>query len=645
MKLTYYLLLILLLSNNCFAQSNSIDSLKVLIEQVEDDTTKVQLMLDLSREFFNSNPTQAISISEQAKTLSETLNYKSGEAYSLKNIGMGYYYLSDYVLALLHWQRAKIIFEEINDVVGISNMLSNMGAVYSDQGAVVKALELNLQSLKLAEEVKDTLRIATALLNLGMTHGANNDYDHALNVLRRALLLFELRKDDYYIGVTLLTIGGINNDNSKYDSALIYINKSLEFLITTEYYPDALKLLGTSYHKINEFEKAIKYLHLSYNEALKTRSIKSITMSLNGLALAYEEHGDLGLAIEMYEKSVSKALELSSSNDDLLDAYGGLMRIYFIEGNNSKGSEYQSLYEAVKDSIYNIESLKEQNRLLFNYEIEKKEGEIALLEKDNEIQKAKEEKQKLLRNGFVIGFLIMLVFAGVFFIQRNKIKKGKKLSDKLLHNILPVKVAEELKMKGESSARDFEDVSVLFSDFKGFTSISEQLSAQDLVAEINICFKAFDNIITSFGMEKIKTIGDSYMAAGGLHIPRTSTTKDVIMVGLAMQNFMEERKIELASQDRPYFEMRVGIHTGSVVAGIVGDKKFQYDIWGDTVNIASRMESSGEVGKLNISETTYNLVKSKEELQFEPRGKIEAKNKGTVTMYFVEKSSIATFSR
>ena len=627
----------LLMSNICFAQESTIDSLNILIEQSEDDTTKVQLMLDLSKMFFGSDPNKAIAISEQAKALSESINYSSGIAYSLKNIGIGHYYLSNYVQALFYWKNAKSIFEEINDVVGVSNMLSNMGAVYADQGANVKSLEMNLQSLKLAEDAKDTLRIATALLNLSLNHEANNDYDHALGSIRRALSLYESIKDDLSIGFALLKYGEIYHDNSNYDSALIYLHKSLEFLRGTEYYADALIPLGTAYLKKNEYEKAIKYLNLSYSEALESENNKLIAMSLNGLALAHEENGDLGLAIELYKKSILPAKELSNSNDELVDAYGGLMRLYFIQGNNNKGSEYQSLHLAVKDSIYNIESAQAQSRLLFDYEIEKKEGEIALLEKDNEIQKAKEEKQILIRNGFVYGFLIVLVFASVFFIQRNKIKKGKKLSDKLLHNILPDEVAEELKEKGESSAKDFEDVSVIFSDFIGFTSISESLTAQELVAEINTCFKAFDRIITSYGIEKIKTIGDSYMAAGGLHIPRTASTIDVVIAGLEMQTFMEERKRERESQDKPFFEMRVGIHTGPVVAGIVGDKKFQYDIWGDTVNIASRMESSGEVGRVNISETTYDLIKE-DGFQFESRGEIEAKNKGELVMYFVNKS-------
>jgi len=639
MKNIYFILGFLFISNFCFTQESKIDSLQILIKQSDVDTTKVQLMLNLSKMYFGSDPNKAILISEQAKALSESINYGSGVAYSLKNIGLGYYHLSDYVQAVLYWQKAKSIFENINDVGGVSNMLNNIGAVYSDQGAHVKSLELFLQSLKLAEEVKDTTRIASALLNISMTHQDNNDLDLAINALKRALPLFESMNNNDEIGITLLFLGRVYEGYGDSDLAIFYFQKSMEFLKnSTTYYPDVLMSLGNIYLKTSDYEKGLKYLNSSYKVALESRNNKSIAMTLNALASAYEEQGEIELAIELYEKSITSALELSNFNSELRDAYDGLMRLYFIQGNKSKGYEYQSLHLAVKDSINSVESLKAENRLLFKYEIEKKEGEIDFLEKENEIQKAKEERQKLIRNIFIYGFIVMLVLASVIFIQRNKIKKGKKLSDKLLHNILPDEVAAELKEKGKSEAKNFENVAVIFSDFKGFTSISEHLSAQELVAEINTCFKAFDKIITSFGIEKIKTIGDSYMAAGGLHIPRTSTTKDVIMAGLEMQAFMEKRKVDLESQDNPFFEMRVGIHVGPVVAGVVGNKKFQYDIWGDTVNIASRMESNGQVGKVNISKQTYELFKEDQEFTFEKRGKIQAKGKGEIEMYFVERS-------
>ncbi|MEO8067869.1 MAG: adenylate/guanylate cyclase domain-containing protein, partial [Flavobacteriales bacterium] len=212
--------------------------------------------------------------------------------------------------------------------------------------------------------------------------------------------------------------------------------------------------------------------------------------------------------------------------------------------------------------------------------------------------------------------------------------------------------------KGHADAKHFDSATILFTDFKGFTEASEKLSPQELVAELNTCFKAFDHIVTLRGIEKIKTIGDAYMCAGGLPDPKTSSPVDVVHAALEMQVFMIARKAVRDAQGKPAFEMRVGIHTGPVVAGIVGVKKFQYDIWGDTVNTASRMESSGEVGQVNISEATYRLVvgsrlpvvgagdgsRTTDNLQptaagaltFIPRGKVQAKGKGEMEMYFVE---------
>ena len=218
--------------------------------------------------------------------------------------------------------------------------------------------------------------------------------------------------------------------------------------------------------------------------------------------------------------------------------------------------------------------------------------------------------------------------------QKDVIQKEKEKSDELLLNILPFEVAEELKEKGYTTAKAFDEVTVLFSDIKGFTDVAERMTAQELVKEINTYFSAFDGIIQKYGLEKIKTIGDAYIAAGGLPEKNSATAQNVVEAAINMQQTVENLKQERVSSNKPYFELRIGIHTGPVVAGVVGIKKFQYDIWGDTVNIAARMEQSGVPGKINISQHTYEVVK--EQFTCVYRGKIEAKNKGEIDMYFVE---------
>lgn len=226
--------------------------------------------------------------------------------------------------------------------------------------------------------------------------------------------------------------------------------------------------------------------------------------------------------------------------------------------------------------------------------------------------------------------------------KNNLLAQEKRRSDNLLLNILPVGVAEELKENGKIEAKYFNDVSVLFTDFKEFTQIAERLTAKELVDEINTCFKAFDNIVETHNIEKIKTIGDAYMAAGGLPDPAQESIKNTVLAALDMQAFIRKRKAEMDAKGLPSFEMRIGIHTGPLVSGIVGVKKFQYDIWGDTVNTASRMESLSQVGKVNISHATYSYLKHDSQFSIENRGKLEVKGKGEMEMYFIDLKSDRT---
>lgn len=211
----------------------------------------------------------------------------------------------------------------------------------------------------------------------------------------------------------------------------------------------------------------------------------------------------------------------------------------------------------------------------------------------------------------------------------------RRRSENLLLNILPETTANELKEYGKVKARQHGRATVLFSDFKGFTEIAEELSAEDLVAELDHCFRAYDEIMEKHNIEKIKTIGDAYMCATGLNPDTSKNPVDMVDAALEIIQFMDEYKSQREKENRPYFQVRIGIHYGGVVSGVVGMKKFAFDIWGDTVNTASRMESSGEEGKINISASTYEIIK--DQFECESRGLVSAKGKGEMEMYFVTK--------
>ena len=209
----------------------------------------------------------------------------------------------------------------------------------------------------------------------------------------------------------------------------------------------------------------------------------------------------------------------------------------------------------------------------------------------------------------------------------------KDRSDALLLNILPASTAEELKTKGRADARRYEHCTVLFSDFKGFTNFSSRMDSDTLVAELDHYFRLFDQLCEEHGIEKIKTIGDAYMCAAGIPEPSATHALNAVLMALGMLRAVARSNAEREAKGLQTWPVRIGLHSGPVVAGVVGQKKFAYDIWGDTVNLASRMESNGEAGHLNISGPVYAQVM--DYVETVPRGPIQVKGKGQVQMYFV----------
>ncbi len=652
-------LLLLTCSFALFGQGGAIDSLNKVLRSQLPDTSRVKTLLDLAAQYYRTDQEEARRKATEAKELAEKIGYKSGLAKAYKAIGMSHYNQNNWVETLVNWKLSLETFRSINDLAGVSNILNNLGAVHFNQGDDKSAIDYYLESLRVAEASKDSLRTVTALVNIGtvyLTQEASKPL--AMSYYRRVLPLSKALGDLDAYGTNAVNLGEIflwkpnSVDSLKYynlDSALYYFESALEAYrsSTTGNVPVALKNIGKVYAIRGEFAKAIQYQTEAYQIAKASEARLEMAQSLISLAETFKRKGDHTEAIAKFHEAKVIADELGAIYE-MEEAFLGLANSFSNVADYKQAYTYLNLYTDLKDTLYNAEMDKKLQAQTLSYEIEKKEGQISLLEKDQELHALELKRQKAIKNGTIaVGVLFLLLAGGMFNRYRytkrvNKIiQKEKDRSEQLLLNILPEEVAEELKAKGEAEARHINDVTVLFTDFKGFTQMSELVTPQQLVKDLHECFSFFDRLCEQHGLEKIKTIGDAYMAAGGLPVENATHARDAIQVALAMRDFIAEGKARKIAAGLPFFEIRIGIHTGPVVAGIVGVKKFQYDIWGDTVNTASRMESSGAPGHVNISEATYALVKDIPDLAFTPRGKVQAKGKGEMEMYFVEPRAAA----
>jgi class 3 adenylate cyclase len=533
------------------------------------------------------------------------------------------------------------IFESIQHDLGSANLLSNLGVMYSDQGDDAKAIDNYLKSLRLSEKLGDSLRVASALGNIGYLYSTKEaTYDQALTYYWRTLSIGEKIGNLDIVGTTTSNIADIYIQKDNYDSALYYLEKSLIAVENTVDAAVTLNQIGTVYASKKEFQRAIDYQLEAIAIATDFNAILDLAKSFRSLADTYQEMGETSNAISGYKRAQTIAEELGSDYT-LKDVYLGMATSFEKLSDYKSAYNYQKLFDVVKDSIYNAETDDKIKNIQFSYELDKKEDEIEILEQTAEIEGLQIERQKSVIYAGTIGvFLLIFMGIGLYnrykYVQRTKkiIEIEKDKSQNLLLNILPEETARELEDNGSATPRHYDSVSVLFTDFKSFTKLAESISPAELVEELDTYFKAFDDIIVENGLEKIKTIGDAYMCAGGLPTANETHPVNTIKAGLAIQEYMNESNRKRESKGLSPWSLRVGIHTGPVVAGVVGKKKYAYDIWGDTVNVASRMESNGEAGKVNISETTYELAK--DHYNVIHRGKIEAKNKGQIDMYFVE---------
>jgi class 3 adenylate cyclase/Tfp pilus assembly protein PilF len=530
-----------------------------------------------------------------------------------------------------------------------ANAYNNLSIVYSYMGEYTTSLGYLVKVLQISEERKDSSRIAVALNNIGLRYFELESPNQALLYYFRALEINEKIGRKQRISTNLGNIGGAYYSKGEFDSAFLYyeralaISRELNLKYQMEINHQAMAHL---YSKTGNFSKAWKSIDTAMMFAEELGDTYGLITLYSLMGMIHNREKDYAKGKEKYLKALSMAVD-NDVRSVLVEAYEGLSESYKGLGDYKNALRYQEKFSALNDSVQRQEKDAAFSQVT-QYEKQKNEKEKELLTKNYEIAELSMERQRLLKNMmFVIGgaflLLAILLFHRYRYVHRTKnqlaeqniiIQEEKDRSEELLLNILPSETAEELKATGTSEARQFDMVTVLFTDFKDFTLMAEQVTPKELVSEIHYCFRHFDEIISKYPIEKIKTIGDAYMCAGGLPKPNNTNAVDVVSAALEIQQFMVEHRRQRAEEGKETFDIRIGVHTGQVVAGIVGIKKFQYDIWGDTVNIASRMESSGEVGKVNISQSTYSLVKDM--FKCKHRGKIMAKNKGEIDMYFVE---------
>ncbi len=634
-----YFWMLMVAFTGAYGQNAKVDSLKLLAKSSLQDTTKVNILNALSVEILNNEDILASQdYSNQAKALAEKLGYLRGKAYAEKNLGLAQYYQGNYMEVLDHWTKSLEIFETIQDTLGIANLVNNLGAVYYNHGSNSKAIGYYLRSLGISEKLQDTLRIATALINIAGVYGDTpKDYDIALDYYNQLTPYLDPLNDAEVTVYYLMGVGEIYFKKENFEQALKYYQQALKLTENTTDHPDNLIKLGELEFKTGHKEKAIAYLEQAYEIARENNQQLQTVQALTELGKVYQDV-DFQKSLEAYQEAESIANEMGTKFE-LKDIYEGLSRVYANKGEFNSAFKFQAKLIAAKDSLFNVATDDKIRGLQFDFDLDKKQGEIDLLDKEAEIAQLTAKRQKYVIYGTIASLILVVLLAvGSYkryrYVKRTNriIEEEKNRSENLLLNILPDETALELKQYGKVSAKKFDSVTVMFTDFKGFTSYSNNLSPEVLVKTIDYYFSKFDAIVEKYDLEKIKTIGDAYMVAGGLPFPTQDHPHKMVQAAFEIAQVMEDAKQKVDDVVVP-FDVRIGINTGTVVAGVVGTKKFAYDIWGDTVNVAARMESLSEPGMINISESTYLLIK--DTYQCEHRGQIHVKNKGMMDMYYV----------
>ncbi|MCF8450607.1 MAG: tetratricopeptide repeat protein [Taibaiella sp.] len=592
-----------------------IDSLLKELRLQKEDTNKAKMLHEVSSMYSRSNADEGLKFARDEYALCSKLGWVRGIGKSNHVLGVNYSMKSDYPNALAYYFKALSIFEKIADKYEITTTTMAIGELYYRENDFPKALENYFKALDMADSYGYADLQSSIADNIGAVYGNQGDNESALKYFLRSLEYSE--KSGYKKGIASTThnIGNIYVQQKNYVEGLQYYFRALKINEETG---------NKLYKAINFGEIGNTYLELASERAkangTDTRpELRSAAYEADGL-IPKGRKQLLQKAVEYLEKAIQTDMETGNVNH-MGHCYSYLYIADTLLGNFSGALRSYQKFVAIKDSIYDEDKKVEMMRLGM---LRKMDVDSLKAAQAKKVVELKYRQQRTFTYGGLLGIFLLAGFS-VFIIRERK------KSERLLLNILPGEVAKELKTTGSTTAKHYDNVTVLFTDFVNFTQAAEQMDAQGLIDELHICFKMFDEITDKYNIEKIKTIGDAYLAVAGLPTADPRHAENIVKAAKEITMFMEDRLGKMGAERT--FQVRVGVHSGSVVAGIVGVKKFAYDIWGDTVNTAARMEQNCEAGKINISETTYELVKNKFSCEY--RGEVEAKGKGVMKMYFV----------
>ncbi len=607
----------------------------------------------------------AVEFFQKSMAVRQQLGDRKGVASLLNNIANVKENKGDYLGALEGYQQSLKVREELRDTARALRCYYNIANVLEKMGDYPEALDNIFRYLEGTNVADDPEGVANAWNIVGNIRTETDRYTEALEAYQKALDLHKSLDNEWQQASVLTNIASLSDTHAEdlmdkdvltdsvrilYEDAIKKYEEALAIRLRLEDQSGqaevfnnmgyVLKNFGSFYDKKGDIARAQKIW--AQTEDYFARSLKireelgekaGIMEVYNGIADVRRRQKRYPEALEYTERYYAIAKEINDKKFQQ-NALKDLARIHFKLGNFEQAYKFREQYDELRYSTFTEERLVAEQRREAVYTDKKKQQEIEKQQQELQLQDAQLRSERTFRYSLLGGAGLLTLLALTLFNRNKIIRREKQRSEDLLLNILPAQTAEELKAHGKAKARRYDSVTVLFTDFKGFTAISEKISAEELVAELDECFRAFDEIVGRYGIEKIKTIGDAYFCAAGLPEPTTTHAEDMVRAALEMQVYMKKFAEKQREAGKPVFVCRIGIHTGPVVAGVVGQKKFAYDIWGDTVNMGARMESSGEPERVNISQATYLLVKEK--FKCTPRGKVMAKGKGEVEMYFVE---------